>query len=185
MSVADIQTAIDKGIAQVQTSFRVIGGLLFQPAVEHVWVVNDPSRYRQSVEIELSEEPKGESVFRLDELEAAKAAAAASVAKWRTNESPEVTIDGEATVVRPDLLKRPSGRVHAAKVRSWKVIESVRETNQLVDRLERWLADPVHEALPMGLSIEEGKRLHEVLVQMRRQLAGITDEQIATNDTAA
>lgn len=184
-SAVEVHALIDKGIAEVQTSFREIEGRLYQHAIEHVWVVNEPCRYNQSVVIELADEPKGELVFRLDELEAAKEAAAA-VAKTRRGSLPyEVTIDGEATVVRPDLLQRPSGRIHAARVRGWKVVESVREAHRLADRLETWLADPVASVLPPGLSIDDGRQLLAALLQVRSSLAGITDEQTASNISAA
>ncbi len=184
-SAAEVHAFIDKAIAEVQTSFRVIEGEFYQHAIEHVWVVNEPCRYKQSVVIELTDEPTGELVFRLDELESAKSAAAAVVKTTRGPERYKVTVEGEATVVRPDLLQRSSGRSHAARVRGWKVVESVREAYRLADRLESWLADPVAAVLPPGLSIDEGRHLLAALLQVRGSLAGITDEQTASNISAA
>lgn len=185
LSESNVQASIDRGIAEVISLYRVIEGELYRAATEQVWVVEKPCRYRGKVEIALSDEPRGELVFRLDELDQARAAAAALIADLQTSRDMEVVVEGAASVERPDLLQRPSGRLHTAAIRSWRVIESVRESTQLLGRLEQWLLDPMAEALPPGLTVADGLRLRDALLQMRGALAGITDEQTASHLSAA
>lgn len=182
---AEILALIDERAAAFVAQYRLIGGQLYETATEQVWTVSEPRWRRDIISISLSDEAACLHSFRLDELDAARACAQQLGIEMSGGDPLPVEVEHDVMVTRPDLLTRPSGRQHAAAVRGWQVVDTLKGATQFEQRLSTWLADPIATVTPPGLVEADARHLLALLHRMRHAVSAIDRAVIDSHIPAA